>query len=192
MKYLRFLLITATFLTAFGYLYLLVPKQTTVQPEPIMADQRITVHIEEQDEPVNVYTDKIPLSNGWQCYLQDTCRRYNVPYALMLGLIETESSFQSDADSGWAYGLCQIGYINEDWLSDQGINMYTIQGNIEAGCLILSDYLSRYTTEQALICYNEGEYGAADTFADGVYSTKYSRSVLESAEKWRSIINGIN
>lgn len=164
-------------------------EQTNVEPQPIEAPARIVVHINESDDPVNVYSDEIPLSNGWQCWTQDLCRRYGIDYALMLGLMETESSFRLDADSGWAYGLCQIGYINAEWLAEQGIDIYTTSGNIEASCVILSDYLSRYTTEQALMAYNQGEYGASEDWDAGIYQSKYSEAVMAAAEKWRNVIN---
>lgn len=164
-------------------------EQKTVTPQPIEAPARIVVHINESDDPVNVYSDEIPLSNGWQCWTQDLCRRYGIDYALMLGLMETESSFRLDADSGWAYGLCQIGYINADWLAEQGIDIYTTSGNVEAACVILSDYLSRYTTEQALMAYNQGEYGASEDWDAGIFQSKYSEAVMAAAEKWRNVIN---
>jgi soluble lytic murein transglycosylase-like protein len=165
------------------------PQETKVIPQEFMSPARITVHLNEQNEPVNVYSDEIPLSNGWQCCTQDLCRRYGIDYPLMLGLMETESSFQLDADSGWAYGVCQIGYINEEWLADKHIDIYSPLGNIEAACLILSGYLENYTTEQALMAYNCGEFGAQELWDEGIYQSDYSRSVLESAQKWRSVLN---
>ena len=164
-------------------------EQTMVVPQEIASPARIVVRIPENNEPVNVYCDEIPLSNGWQCWTQDLCRRYGIDYALMLGLMETESSFRLDADSGWAYGLCQIGYINEEWLAAEGVDIYTTAGNIEAACIILSDYLSRYTTEQALMAYNQGEYGASEDWDAGIYQSKYSDAVMAAAEKWRNVIN---
>lgn len=167
-------------------------EQTNVEPQPIEAPARIVVHINESDDPVNVYVDEIPLSNGWQCFIQDTCRRFGVPYELMLGVLEIESGFDFEADSGWAYGICQIGYINEDWLAEEGIDIYSNMGNIEAGCMILSDYLSRYTEDQALMAYNQGEYGASEDWDSGIYQSEYSRAVQEAAEKWRVTINESN
>lgn len=159
-----------------------------VIPQEIASPSRIVVHLPERTEPVNVYSDEIPLSEGWQAYTQDTCRRYGVDYALMLGLMETESSFRFDADSGWAYGICQIGYVNEDWLAEQGLDIYSKMDNIEAGCKILGDYLERYTEAQALVCYNCGEYGAQELFDEGIYETEYSRNVQAAAQRWRAII----
>lgn len=190
MKLKLFFILCAVFIFG-GYLVALTPEKPTeveIQPQTVEAS-RVVVHIQEKDEPVNVYSDQVPLSDGWQCYTQDLCRRYKVDYALMLGLMEVESSFQFDANSGWAYGICQIGYINEEWLADEGVDIYRKEGNIKAACLILSDYLERYTVDQALMAYNEGEYGAMSLWDEGIYETNYSRSVKEAAEKWRAIIN---
>lgn len=173
----------------FGCYLAVRPQETKAIPEEFMSPARIVVHLNEQNEPANVYSDEIPLSNGWQAYTQDLCHRYNIDYALMLGLMETESSFRLGADSGWAFGVCQIGYINADWLADEGVDIFTTSGNIEAACIILSDYLSRYTVDQSLMAYNQGEYGASEDWEDGIYQSDYSRSVLEAAQKWRSVLN---
>ena len=169
-----------------------IPKETKVIPQELATPSRIVVHMTEQNEPVNVYCEEIPLTPGWQAYTQDTCRRYGIDYALMLGLMETESSFRFDADSGWAFGICQIGYINEEWLAADGIDIRSKMGNIEAGCYILADYLERYTESQALMAYNMGEYGATELWEQGIYESEYSRTVLDAAEKWRATINESN
>ena len=165
------------------------PAETKIKPHEVAAPSRIEVHIPEGNEPINVYSDEIPLTNGWQAYTQDTCRRFGIDYSLMLGLMDVESDFNFTADSGWAYGITQIGYINEDWLADQGIDIYTKQGNITAACLILSDYLSRYDVSMALMAYNEGEYGAAESWDEGIFESDYSRDVMEAAEYWRVILD---
>lgn len=189
MKLIKLLFVLVATIIFACYLWLLRPAETKVLPQEISSPSRIVVHIPEHNEPANVYSDEIPLSNGWQAYTQDTCRRYGIDYCLMLGLMETESSFRFDADSGWAYGICQIGFINEDWLAEQGLDIYSKMDNIEAACVILSDYLERYTTEQALMAYNEGEYGASESWDAGIYQSKYSNAVMAAAEKWRNIIN---
>lgn len=189
MKLFKLLFTVVAALTALAYLMQLAPRETKVLPKEIASPARITVRIPEHNEPVNIYSEEVPLSNGWQCWTQDLCRRYNIDYPLMLGLMETESSFRLGADSGWAFGVCQIGYINADWLADEGVDIFTTSGNIEAACIILSDYLSRYTTDQALMAYNQGEYGASEDWDEGIYQSDYSRSVLEAAQKWRSVLN---
>ena len=189
MKLFKLLFTVVAALTALAYLMQLAPKETKVLPEEIASPARITVRIPEHNEPANIYSEEVPLSNGWQCWTQDLCRRYGIDYPLMLGLMETESSFRLGADSGWAFGVCQIGYINADWLADEGVDIYTTSGNIEAAFIILSDYLSRYTTDQALMAYNQGEYGASEDWDSGIYQSDYSRAVQDAAEKWRSVLN---
>lgn len=57
------------------------------------------------------------------------------------------------------------------------------EDNIIAGAYMLGQYLSKYGDENlALMCYNCGEAGAKRLWAKGIYSTKYSRSILEYAE----------
>lgn len=165
-------------------------QETMVTPVELTAPAPIRIHIpEEPDMDGIVYSDEIPLSYGLQLHAQLVCREYGVPYGLMLGLMETESSFREDADSGWAFGLCQIGYINEDWLAEQGLDIRRPVDNIEAAGLILGDYLNRYDVPQALMAYNCGEYGAQELWADGINETEYSRSVMAAAEKWEETIH---
>ena len=102
--------------------------------------------------------------------------------------MEVESSFRTDADSGWAYGLCQIGWINQDWLMDEGIDIMTTQGNIEGGCYILSDLLSRHNMPEALMAYNMGEYGAQELWDQGIHESVYSREVLDAAARWEKVL----
>ena len=162
-------------------------------PSEILAPSPIEVHLPESNvrrcDNGLIYCDEIPLSDGWQCWTQECCRRYGVDYPLLLGLMETESSFRKDADSGWAFGICQIGYINAVWLAEDGVDIYTTQGNIEAACVILGDYLNRYDVPQALMAYNCGEYGAQELWAEGINETEYSRSVMAAAERWEETIH---
>lgn len=163
------------------------PTEVISQPVTIAAPAPEVI----QDDSVRrcangyIYSDEIPLSDGWQCYTQEQCRLYGVDYALMLGLMETESSFREDADSGWAYGLCQIGYINEDGLAELGMDIYTNQGNIAAGCYMMADLLERYEDPHlALMAYNCGETYAAELWAEGQTASEYSRNVQAAAERW--------
>ena len=182
-------ILTISALIAAGIIMISLEREQRQIVEPPL-DAPIQVHINEADMKVeNLYSDAVPLSDGWQCFIQDTCRRFGVPYELMLGVLETESGFDFEADSGWAYGIAQIGYINADWLAAEGIDIYTPTGNITAGCMILGEYLERYDTPLALMCYNCGEAGAQELWYENILETEYSRSVEEAAENWREIIN---
>ncbi len=114
-------------------------------------------------------SDDIPLDYELQDVLRTSCEAFGVPYHLALGLIETESAFQTDADNGLCYGLCQL---NRDYFPDN----LTPAENIRAGMEYLGSLLDKHdTVEAALTSYNSGH----DTGARG-----YARAVLERAARW--------
>ncbi len=137
----------------------------------------------------NVYTDEIPMTYGYQCVMQDACRKYDVPYSLALAMAEVESGWDFDAWSGYAYGIMQINPVNYGWLRELGIDPETKSGNIEAGVNMIGDLLARYgDTHKALMAYNCGEAGAAELWDEGYTTSEYSRKVVAAAEKWAAVI----
>lgn len=118
--------------------------------------------------------DDVPLSYELQDVLQTECERCGVGYALALGLIETESGFDPDADNGLCYGLMQL---NRDYFPAD----LSPAENIRAGMAYLADQLGRYETVEAALCgYNAGhDTGARD----------YATAVLAAAERWEERIN---
>lgn len=136
-----------------------------------------------------IYLADVPLDRNLQYWAQFCGEEYDVDFALILGMMEIESQFDTGADSGWAYGVMQIGYINHEWLQADGIDPMTDHGNIQAGVYMIGNLLGRYgDTHKALMAYNCGEYGAAELWAEGITETEYSRSVLAAAEKWEKEI----
>ena len=128
------------------------------QPEPAVSVEAVT------------YREDIPMPAEHQAALIDACEANNVPLALALGLIYTESRFQADADNGTSYGLCQL---NRDYFPD-GLSP---EDNIRAGMEYLGALLAKYdTVEAALTSYNAGH----DTG-----SRVYANAILEAAEMWR-------
>lgn len=119
--------------------------------------------------------DDVPLSYELQDVLQTECERCGVDYALALGLIETESGFDPDADNGLCYGLMQLNrnYFPADLSPAE---------NIRAGIEYLADQLGRYETVEAALCgYNAGhDTGARD----------YANAVLAAAERWEALLCG--
>lgn len=118
--------------------------------------------------------DDVPLSYELQDVLQTECERCGVDYALALGLIETESGFDPDADNGLCYGLMQLNrnYFPADLSPAE---------NIQAGMEYLAYQLGRYETVEAALCgYNAGH----DTGARG-----YANAVLAAAERWEEQLN---
>lgn len=117
--------------------------------------------------------DDVPLPYELQDVLQTECERCGVDYALALGLIETESGFDPEADNGLCYGLMQL---NRDYFPAD----LSPAENIRAGMAYLADQLGRYETVEAALCgYNAGhDTGARD----------YANAVLAAAERWEALL----
>ena len=118
------------------------------------------------------YREDVPLERELQTALYEACEASGVPVSLALGLIETESGFQTDAVScEGAYGLCQLNpkYFPAD---------LTPAGNIRAGVVYLGELLERHVDPAAALrAYNLGYDDGDRRFAD---------AVLAAEEKWRT------
>ena len=157
-----------------------IPALVLVAADPVPVDTL----------PEPLYTEAIPLTFALQDVLQTACETYGVEYALALAVMEHESSFNLDADSGICWGPMQINPINYEWLRERGVEPTTHEGNIVAGVLMLGDLLDKYDdTHKALMAYNCGETGAARLWREGYTTSGYSRAVVSSAEKWQQTIN---
>lgn len=138
----------------------------------------------------DIVTDGNLLDYDLQMTMQACCEKYGVPYALALAVADVESRFDPTATSGTNdYGLMQINQVNHGWLLEQGIDPMTPAGNIEAGVLFLSDYLTAYgDPELAVMAYNCGPSGAQNLWAAGTYSTDHSRKVMDRFDYWTSVL----
>ena len=128
----------------------------------------------------------VPMDNGYQfldillpqtlqAFTQDQCCDYDVPYELVLALMESESSFREDIGSEKVlggeeggpryYGYMQLSKDNcERAANTYALDAHTPEGNIEMAVLILSGYLEKYDNnwENAIMAYKGGE-GYADS-----------------------------
>ena len=138
----------------------------------------------------DIVTDGNLLDYDLQVTRQAWCEEYGVPYALALAVADVESRFDPDATSSTDdYGLMQINKVNHGWLLEQGIDPMTPAGNIEAGVLFLSDYLTAYgDPEMAIMAYNCGPSGAQKLWASGTYHTEHSTKVMDRFDYWTSIL----
>lgn len=132
-----------------------------------------------------IYYD-VPLTDEFQRCIQGVCSEYEFDrYDIIIALIQKESSFCEDAISSTNdYGYMQINKCNHEWLSDElGIDDYLDgEQNITAGVYLLSNLYDKYgDIGLALMAYNCGEKGANDLWQQGIYSTSYSRSIIEIA-----------
>ena len=140
----------------------------------------------------DIVTDGNLLDYDLQMTMQACCEKYGVPYALALAVADVESRFDPTATSGTNdYGLMQINQVNHGWLLEQGIDPMTPAGNIEAGVLFLSDYLTAYgDPEMAIMAYNCGPGGAQKLWAAGTYHTEHSQKVMARFDHWTSVLEG--
>ena len=101
-----------------------------------------------------IYFD-VPLDTDLQDYIRELSEEYDIPMALILAIIGTESSYDPEAVSETSdYGLMQINRINHEWLAeDYGItNIMDPRQNILAGTVILDGNLDQFdTVELSLI-----------------------------------------
>lgn len=140
-------------------------------------------------------TDSIALSYDLQLVARDAARTFGVPYKLLLAVMFRESSYNPDAENGICFGLMQIHQMNFEWLeeelADYGVTdiRNNPEDNIKAGAYLLGRYIAKYDNYHlALVCYNCGEGGAQSLWAEGIYSTQYSRSVLETMEELDGVV----
>lgn len=144
----------------------LLPNAEEMLPEPTEAP----APEEPEPEAPEVWREDVPLSAELQAALLAICAETGVDPMLALGLIQTESNFQTDIVSPTGdYGLCQLCrlYFPTD---------LTPEENMRTGIGYLAELLSRYsTTEAALTAYNRGH-------DDG--SRSYARVVLGHAAAW--------
>lgn len=133
-------------------------------------------------EPVKPFD--VPLSVSLQNYICELADEYEIPAALIIAVINYESNFDSNAISETNdYGLMQINEINFDWLQEElgTIDFLDPFENVEAGIYLLSEFYHKYpeSIHLALMAYNMGEAGAQQEWRCGIYSTTYSRDIVE-------------
>lgn len=132
----------------------------------------------------------LSLDYDLQKIMYESCQKYDVPFALALAVAEKESGFNPDAESRTDdHGIMQINRCNFEYLRNKGIDPLTYEGNIEAGVMLLGENLTRYGDEGlAVMAYNCGRTGAKRLWDAGVYSTSYSRAIMELYEKWLGVL----
>ena len=124
-----------------------------------------------------------------QAYLWGICQSEGVDYYMVLALIERESGYKYDAlgDSGRSKGLMQI---QERWHSGRmnalgAYDLYNPYSNMRVGVDFLAEIQAEYLESSGAHCvlmvYNMGIVGAKKLWAQGIYSTPYSRQIMQRA-----------
>ena len=136
---------------------------------------------------------EIPLCDELQAALIYWADQNGVPYEIVCGVIETESTFRENARNGANFGYMQINKCNFEWLKrDLGVNdPKEGYDNVHCGIYMLGNLYKKYGDwHKALVCYNCGEGGAYKyVFSTGATTSKYSRLVMSRADKWKAVID---
>lgn len=152
-------------------------------PEEIEEIEVEENQIEELPGPVT------PLEYDLENQIRELAISYGIAPEIVFGLIEQESRFNPYVISeGGDYGLMQINRVNHEWLKAE-LHIDDVlepHNNVTAGMYILGDLKRKYGTDHSmLMAYNMGEAGAKTLWSRGIYTSEYSRSVIEKSENYR-------
>lgn len=135
------------------------------------------------EDPALVYYD-ISLTHEQQDVVRAVCAEYDVPFDLVLAIMDVESDFDPKAVSKTNdYGAMQINKINHDGLKKAlGITDFLdLEQNTKAGCYMLSKLFRKYQSWDMVVqAYHSGETGAKRLWNQGIYSTAYTDAVNDA------------
>ena len=119
----------------------LLAELDTTKTESVMNTRDRIIQLQPKLDPSIAY--KIAVS------IEANCEKYNIPSSLVIHLISRESSFNVFSKSSKeCMGLMQVRFpVHRKMLKEMGISsvysLYHIDNNINAGCRILSNKLSK-------------------------------------------------
>lgn len=130
----------------------------------------------------------IPLDYDVQIYIYKQCGYKTDLYCFIMAMIEQESGFnEKEISSTNDYGLMQINGCNHDDLNNKygKQNFLDPYDNVYCGIKIIKGYLKEFEHKNlALMAYNMGKGGARRLWRQGIYSSRYSDSVIEKYHKY--------
>ncbi len=136
----------------------------------------------------------VSLNEEIQEFTYYLCAGYNLDFALVMSLMQYESSYQLDAISkSDDYGVMQINKMNHEWLTETiGVTDYLDPyQNIRAGCFILRKlFEENQDVAWVLMAYNLGEDGADKLWTKGVYGTDYAKDILAIQQQLNEQLKG--
>lgn len=142
---------------------------------------------------------EIGLSKELQRFCQDICDDYGLEYALLLAIMETESTFREDigneqilgGEEGGEryYGYMQLSLANCIKAKDYALDAHTPEGNIEMGVVILADLMDAYDNDILMVtmAYKGGE-GAAKSWRESGYVLPIAYTVMDNYEKYKEML----
>lgn len=128
----------------------------------------------------NDLLDNVPLSADLQHYVLNLCNEYGLDPAVVFAVMYCESGFNANISNGACTGLMQL---HKSYFSG---NLYDPYNNAKQGIQSLAELYNEHGDyNRALMCYNMGSGGASKYFNQGIYTSSYSRKVLEKANDYR-------
>lgn len=160
-----------------GQPIMIAPLYGVYNAPPLTLDQSFTW------QGVSFQPLEIELDDELQEFIFYLSVGYGIDCSLIMAVIQQESNFRADAISNTDdYGLMQINQVNHAYLTDiLGVTDYLDPyQNIEAGMFTIGQLFKKYgDTNKVLMAYNMGESGAAVLWERGIYTTQYTKNVLE-------------
>jgi len=167
---------------------ILLITSTSVQVVPSVNITRMDTYHEVSLDRIKTYYD-VPLSHEIQDFARNQSEYNELPYELLLAVIEVESNFNPNIISSTQdYGLCQINISNHKYITTvYGITDFLDEkNNIIAGTMLLGTLYNKYDSlHKALMCYNYGGRIAKEYWAKGVVQSSYSRKVVKVYETYK-------
>lgn len=140
------------------------------------------------------YKEKGYFPEKMQIYTRCLCKQNDVPYALVLAIIEHESGYVYDktGDGGESKGYMQI---YEKWHTDRMerlgcTDLMNPYQNVRVGIDFLSYLLEKYgTVQDALAAYNYGESGAREhLWNNRIYVYSYNREIMQRMKEIEEVV----
>lgn len=135
------------------------------------------------------YVEGIPLPNELQTYINEVCKRYEIPPEIVFSIIEKESDcdYLTVGDNGDSEGLMQVQrqYHEERMQRLCSMDLLNPYQNVLVGVDYLAELLTYYdgNLEKALTAYNAGPTGAyEDYFSYGIEASEYAEEVIENSK----------
>lgn len=160
----------------------------TPQPTPEVTPEPTPTKTPKQKKeklPPDLY---IPLDYDVQIYIYKQCDYKKDLYCFIMAMIEQESGFnEKEISSTNDYGLMQINACNHEELNNKygKQNFLDPYDNVYCGIKIIKGYLKEFEHKNlALMAYNMGKGGARRLWRNGIYSSRYSDSVIEKYHKY--------
>lgn len=136
------------------------------------------------------YFDEIPLTADEQMELFNAADAFDIWCPLAIAMVEVESDFCNTAgDGGDSIGYLQVNKNYHAELMEQvgATDLWEPRDNFRTGLAYLAQQIERFgDIHKALMAYNMGPTGASRAWAKGVFTSEYSREVVERADTWAS------